>query len=55
MNFKHTEKVKNIYGSLTEQKSAIQVFTEIDKIRKTMIENLPPGGATARTQDIISS
>ena len=55
MNFKHKEKVENIYGSLTEQKSAIQVFTKIDQIRKNMIDNLPPGGAHARTQNIISS
>ena len=55
LKFRHTQKVENIYGSLTEQKSAIQVFTKIDQIRKNMIDNLPPGGATARTQDIISS
>ena len=34
MNIKHTEKVENIFGSLTEQKSAVQVFTKIDKIKK---------------------
>ena len=51
MSFKHTQKVENIHGSLTEQKSAIEVFTEVDKIRKIMIENLPPWGAYARTQD----
>jgi hypothetical protein len=55
LNFRHTQKVENIYGSLTEQKSAIQVFTKIDQIRKNMIDNLPPGGATARTPNIISS
>ena len=53
MSFKHTHKVENIYGSLTEQKSDIEVFTEVDKIRKNMIENLPPRGAYARTQDSI--
>ena len=34
MNFRHTQKVENIYGSLTEQKRAIQVFTKIYQIRK---------------------
>ena len=41
----------SIYGSLNEQKSAVEVFLKIDILRKQLIDNLLPGEAYARTQD----
>ena len=45
-------KIRNHH--FTEQKRAIQVFIQIDKMRKHMLD-LPSGGATARTQNNIMS
>ena len=46
---KYYFKISSIYGSFTEQKNAIQICTEIDKIRKIMKYNILPGGSDART------
>ena len=54
LNLHHIEQIKSVFGSPNEQKMAIQVFIKIDKMRKYMID-LPPGGATARTQNNIMS
>ena len=51
LNLDHTEQMTSIYGSHSEQKSAIQVFVKIDQMRKHMIDNLPPREAIARTQN----
>ena len=44
--------VNRKYGSLLEQKSALEIFLKIYKIRKQLVNNLLPEEATARTQDI---
>ena len=51
LGYSHTEQLKSIYGTHTEQKSAIKVFLEIDIIRQQMIDDLLPGEDFARTQD----
>ena len=43
--------VNKIYGSLLEQKSAVETFLKIDKMRKKLVNNLLPVEVTARTQD----
>ena len=51
LNITETITLNGIYGSITEQKSAVKVFVKADKMRKQMINNLLPGEENARTQD----
>jgi hypothetical protein len=47
--------LKDIYGTLDDQIRTMKSIYTIDQVRKSMIENLLPGGAHARTQNIISN
>ena len=51
LNLAQTMDLNKIYGSLLEQKSAVEIFSKIDKMRKQIIKNLLPGEEPARTQD----
>ena len=51
LNTTETTTLNSIYGSITEQKSAVKVFLKIDNMRRKMINNLLPGEEDARTQD----
>ena len=51
LNLTQTMDVNMIYGSVLEQKSAVEFFFLNYKMRKQIITNLLPGEATARTQD----
>ena len=53
LNLSQTLPLNSIFGSLSEQKSAVELFLKIDKIRRLMINNLLPGEDIARTQDIL--
>ena len=41
--------LKDIYGSLDNQIRTIKSIYTIDQVRRSMIENILPGGVTART------
>ena len=51
----HTEQIKSVNGSPTDQKNPIQILVKINPMRKLMIDNLPPGDPNDRTQDNIIS
>ena len=51
LNLTETPTLNSIYGSPSEQKSAVEIFLKIDKMRRHMIKNLLPGEDNARTQD----
>ena len=51
LNLTQDMDVNKIYGSLLEQKSAVETFLKIDKMRKQLVNNLLPGEVIARTQD----
>lgn len=51
LNLTETPKLNSIYGSLSDQKSAVEVFLKIDKMRRHMVKNLLPGEDNARTHD----
>ena len=51
LNLTETPTLNSIYGSPSEQKSAVEIFLKIDKMRRHMINNLLPGENNARTQD----
>ena len=47
--------LKDIYGRLDDHIRTIKSIYTINQVRKSMIENLLPGGVHVRTQDIISN
>ena len=51
LNIAQTIPVNSIYGSPSEQKSAVELFSKVDKMRRLMIENFLPAEYIARTQD----
>ena len=51
MNLTETPTLNSIYGRLSDQNSAVEVFLKIYKMRRHMVKNLLPGEDNARTQD----
>ena len=49
LNLKTSVKLDIIYGTVSEQKSALSIFLRIDMIRKQMKNEILPGRSDART------
>ena len=49
LNISHTVEMKDIYGNINEQSSAIKTFLKIDGIRRILLNDILPGGVVART------
>ena len=49
LNLKTSVKLDSIYGTVSEQKSAVSILLRIDMIRKQMKNEILPGRSDART------